>query len=92
MRITDGNRIVDITMQMFDGTNYSPDWANDFFNSGSLAYDEDHDAYRVEDIDYCIDNAKLWANYQTDDVEPESEQQAREYDERNGLQRCIFID
>lgn len=59
-RLTDGTRTVEITMQVWNGTQYSPDWSNDFFEIGSLPYDSDKNAYVVDDVDYCIDEASDW--------------------------------
>ena len=53
-----------VTIQMFEYDNRDntrrPDWENDFFNVGSLDYDEERDAYKVYDVDYCIEQAKDW--------------------------------
>lgn len=61
MKLYDGKKIVEIEMTTWTGSGYTPDWSIDFFNAGSLQYDEDLDAYRVEDVDYCIDYANDWA-------------------------------
>ena len=61
MKITDGKRTVEIRMMVWENNNYSPDWAEDFFNAGLLNYDEDTDAYTVADINYCIEQAREWA-------------------------------
>lgn len=60
MKITDGKRIVGIRMMVWNGTGYSPDWANDFFDAGLLPYDSEMDAYIVEDVAYCIRQAQEW--------------------------------
>ena len=57
-RLSDGKRVVEITMNEWTGTGYTPDWSNDFFNVGCLPYDEENDCYIVDDIEYCIDQAK----------------------------------
>ena len=74
VRLVSGNRIVEITMQTWTGTEYTPDWSRDFFEVGTLKYDAELDAYEVEDIDYCIDQAMDWKNkdgdfYGEEDVE-----------------------
>ena len=56
MKITDGTKIVEITM--YEGN--SPEWSNDFFESGSLEYNEESDLYVVDDVDYCIAQANDW--------------------------------
>ena len=65
-RLVSGNRITEITMQTWNGREYTPDWSGDFFNVGTLKYDEDLDAYEVEDIDYCIEQAEDWQNKEGD--------------------------
>lgn len=54
-RLSDGKRVVEITMNEWTGTGYTPDWSNDFFNVGCLPYDEENDYYIVDDIEYCIE-------------------------------------
>lgn len=73
-RLVSGNRIVEVTMNTWDGEKYTPDWSNDFFMVGSLRYDVDLEAYEVDDIDYCIEQAEDWKNkvgdyYGEEDVE-----------------------
>ena len=61
MKITDGKKTVKIKMHMYDDfAGLSPDWSLDFFEAGSLPYDELTDTYSVSDIDYCIDQAMEW--------------------------------
>lgn len=60
MKITDGKRTVEIRMMVWQGTGYSPDWSNDFFDAGLLQYDEETEAYTVPDVEYCIDAAREW--------------------------------
>ena len=36
MRLTDGKRTVEITMQEWAGNEYTPDWSADFFEAGGL--------------------------------------------------------
>ena len=59
-RLTDGKKTVEIEMMVWEGNGYTPDWSNDFFEVGSLEYDEELEAYKVEDVDYCIDQAADW--------------------------------
>lgn len=65
-KLVSGNRMVAIEMQTWDGRQYTPDWSNDFFEVGNLKYNEDLDAYEVEDIDYCIDQANDWKDKEGD--------------------------
>ena len=50
MRITDGKRTVEINIMAWNGTGYGPDWAGEYFNAGALPYDEEKDAYTVQDV------------------------------------------
>ena len=60
MKLTDGKRTVKISMVIWQENGYSPDWSNDFFVAGLLPYEEETDAYVVNDVDYCIDQAHDW--------------------------------
>lgn len=62
----DGKKIVEIEM-VDDNTGCS--WENDFFEVGQLPYNEDLDAYRVEDVDYLIDYATSYADGTNSDFE-----------------------
>ena len=66
IKLKDNTRTVEITMQEWDGGRYRPDWAADFVEGGCLPYDEEHDAYIVEDVDYCIDMALDWKHARGD--------------------------
>ena len=59
-------------MRIWDwkGANYSEDWSQDFFEIGGLQYDEEHEAYIVQDTEYCLDQAFDWK---------EEENRVREY-------------
>lgn len=57
MKITDGKKTVEIKIQRWNGNGYEPDWSNDYFDAGSLPYDEETGVYTVPDVDYCIDMA-----------------------------------
>lgn len=69
-RLTDGTKTVAITINTWTGTEYTPDQSAEFFEIGGLenVFVENLgvDAYRVDDVDYCIDYANDWANYQGD--------------------------
>lgn len=62
MKITDGNRTVEIEMVVWDesSASFSPDWSMDFFDAGLLEYDSEKDVYIVKDVDYCIEQANDW--------------------------------
>lgn len=59
MKLTDGKRTVEITIQEWNGEEWEPDWSADFFNAGKLA-DDETGASIVEDVDYCIEQAMDW--------------------------------
>ena len=56
-KLTDGRQTVAISMQIWDGRGFLPDFSNDFFNVGGLPRTENSDAYSVKDVCYCIDQA-----------------------------------
>lgn len=60
MKITDGKRTVEIRMMIWQETGFSPDWSNDYFGAGQLPYDDETEAYTVQDVEYCIDAAREW--------------------------------
>lgn len=66
MILTDGKKTVIIRMCIWEGNGYSPDWSNDFFDAGSLPYNESKGAYIVKDVDYCIDQAHDWEKSEGD--------------------------
>lgn len=88
MKLTDGKMTVEITMKMWDGNSYGPDWSHDFFEAGSLEKDEETGAYIVEDVEYCMDAAEDWQNYcwEGDDEETKARDKAA------GLERAAFFD
>lgn len=82
-RLTDGKRTVEITITEWNGSGYTPDWSSEFFSVGSLPYDEESDAYVVEDVDYCIEQANDWQNGVGDFLEDE---------EIDVSDRCVTVD
>ncbi len=90
-QLTDGKKTVEISMSEWIGTEYTPDWSNDFFGTGSLplvwvdALNEE--AHKVEDVDHCIDQAKDWENYTGDFYDPESQ----EWNIENGIERYVEV-
>ena len=74
-RFTDGTgRTLEIEMKTWDGKHYTPDFENDFFNIGSLPYDEEADACKVDDVLYLFEQANDWKNAEGDfygEEEPE---------------------
>lgn len=58
--LVDDSKAVEITIREWDevGVQYGPDWSNDFFEVGALRdVDGLDDAYWVDDVDYCIEEA-----------------------------------
>ena len=62
MKLSDGKKAIEIKLQRWNGAGYDPDISNDFFEAGSLPYDEENGTYIVDDVDYCIDYANDWKN------------------------------
>lgn len=58
MKITDGKKTVEIIIHRWNGTGYDPDWSIDYFQAGSLPYNEETGTYTVDNVDYCIEMAK----------------------------------
>ena len=61
-RLTDGARIVEITMKVWDKDkgSYGPDISGEFYDVGGLNRDEKTGAYIVLDVEYCIEQANDW--------------------------------
>ena len=81
-RLTDGNKTVEITMTIWNGNGWEPDWSLDFFAVGGLKYDEDAEAYLVDDVDYCVEQAEDWKHSRgdyADDVPNEDNEVFVEY-------------
>lgn len=64
----DGKKILSISMK---DTNTNLDWENDFFDVGSLSYNSDIDAYKVDDVNYLVDYAADYANGTNTDIDYE---------------------
>ena len=73
MKITDGKKTAEIKMMVWLGHDFSPDWSPDFFDAGRLEYDGETDTYKVDNVDYCIDQVRDWEACQGDfaDYEPD---------------------
>ena len=58
--LIDNTKAVEITLREWDcdSLGYGPDWSNDFFEVGALkSVDGLDDAYWVDDVDYCVEQA-----------------------------------
>ena len=93
MRLTDKTgRVLEIEMKMWDEERpgYSPDFSDDFFQDG-LPYNTDLDAYEVDDIEYCLDQALDWKKAEGDFYDDrvfDDEQSSR-----NKIKnRCVFYE
>lgn len=77
--LTDSKRTVGITMRTWEGSGYSPDWSQDFFEAGSLPRRETSRGieYIVEDVAYCIDQASDWERRSGDFSDDETEDERR---------------
>lgn len=82
-RMTDGHKTAEITMEYFDEAQQRwIDIAEDFFADGQLHETVDGtDTIIVDDVDYCIDQARDWENgrgdYCYDDITTEDGDSAR---------------
>lgn len=67
-RFTDGKKTIEIELMVWsdESGGYSPDFSADFFEVGQLDRDTEKDAYVVEDVDYCIEQANDWKNSEGD--------------------------
>lgn len=83
IRLTDKTKTIEINMTIWGGDQHSPDWSADFFNVGGLIYNEELDAYIVNDVDYCVDQAQDWKKAQGDFYED---------DPADLDDRCVFVD
>lgn len=61
-RLSDGKKTVEITMNNWTGSGYTPDWSADFFQVGGCAYDDERNVYVVPNVEYCVDCARDWEN------------------------------
>lgn len=88
-RLTDGKKTIEINMQYWNETEsrYTIDWSADFFEIGGLKKDEEKEAYTVKDVDYCLEQANDWKNYQGDFYDPD----AQEEEKAAGKTRCVNI-
>lgn len=62
----DNNRVLDITMRAESGEDFSRDFFQDACTRKN--YNEDLDAYRVDDVDYLVDYAKSYLDGTNKDV------------------------
>ena len=79
-KLTDGKRTVGITMAIWTGSGYTPDWSNDFFDVGCLPMTDDG-VYVVQDVAFCIGEAEDWKN-QRGDYYCETEDDSLSVDDR----------
>lgn len=71
MKMTDGKKLVQVTMKIWNGSGYGPDWANEFFETAGLEFDGEVDAFMVDDVDYCIEQMEDWKNCTNDYIDDE---------------------
>lgn len=71
MKMTDGKKLVEATMKIWNGSGYGPDWANEFFETAGLEFDSEVDAFMVNDVDYCIEQMEDWKNCTNDYIDDE---------------------
>ena len=60
IRLTDGYATVTVEMKTWDERNqcYTPDRAPEFFDVGRLPIDFETQAYKVDDVNHCLDQAR----------------------------------
>ena len=60
IRLTDGYATVTVEMKTWDERNqcYTPDRAPEFFDVGRLHIDFEKRAYKVDDVNHCLDQAR----------------------------------
>lgn len=71
MKMTDGKKLVQVTMKIWNGSGYGPDLANEFFETAGLEFDGEVDAFMVGDVDYCIEQMEDWKNCTNDYIDDE---------------------
>lgn len=57
MVVTDGKKIVKITISSYSENTGWLDWTEDYFNAGCLGYNEETNCYIVDSVDYMIEQA-----------------------------------
>lgn len=62
----DNNKLLAISMT---DTNTGCDWEYDFFETSTLTYNEELDAYKVDDVQYLADFAESYADGTNTDCE-----------------------
>lgn len=84
-RFTDGKKTIEISLMVWsdESSSYSPDFSADFFEVGQLGYNVENDAYAVNDVDYCVEQANDWKN---------SEGDFSEEDEIGMQNRAVFVE
>lgn len=81
-RLFDGENLAEIVVNNWvPGQGYTPDWSGDFYSVGGLRYNDDLEAFEVDDVNYCIDQANDWRNAEGDFAE--SEPNKEEIENRN---------
>lgn len=80
MKFTDGKRKVEIEIlaRNHPNENYY-DWTADFYNIGGLEYDAAEEQYKVNDIEYLIEQAKDWKEKRGDFLYDEGEEEREIY-------------
>lgn len=89
--LTDAKKTVGITMWEWNEQGHKPDWSNDFFEVGGLPLvfleTLNEEAFWVDDVDWCIDQANDWMTYRGDFYDPD----AKEYDNNLGVERVVSV-
>ena len=74
MKIRDNKRTAEIEMYIWKSGQgrVRPDWSVDFFEAGNLPDDEETDTFTVQDVDYCIAQARDWENEECEETGAEN--------------------
>lgn len=71
----DGKNILEITIQEWNGSGYTPDWSADFFEAGRFTFNDSIDAHVItldDSLEYMIEYAEDWENCRGDFYEDEA--------------------
>lgn len=85
MKLYDKTRMLDIAINVVENGNWFDkyDNADNFYADGNCHYNDEMDAWEVEDIDYCIETANAYAAFDREywdwDTEEELEQLKERY-------------
>lgn len=90
-RLYDDEKIMECSMCVTSEANgvftQSENFAEEFFDVGALHYNEELNAYKVRDVEYCAEQMDDWRDAVGDYEITEAQ---REYNDENGIERHVF--